>query len=111
MDVDRSVYSHDPIGLLTLWHDSLTTHQSKALHPFSLAEISGISSRIQSVSCENTELAVVAVLYYYFKQTKISVEVLHCIGTQSQIAYLFDLSRRQVGLYWNALEQWLNPLY
>jgi len=48
--------------------------------------------------------AVAAALYHYFKTHVVSAEVREQVGTQSSLAYYFDIFQ---GTHWNSMEVWL----
>lgn len=98
--------------LLIQWLESLDIVQYQVMKEMPVESLASLAtndkqSRIREHSMR---ASVAAVLYHYFKTRTISDEVRQQIGTQSTLAYYFDLSHGTVARHWSALENWLHPV-
>jgi hypothetical protein len=63
--------------------------------------------RLSRTRQPSMKAAVAAALYHYFKTHVVSAEVREQVGTQSSLAYYFDIFQGTLSRHWNSMEVWL----
>ena len=101
-----------PLALITSWRESLTSEQTRELSKFPSVDIARLAAtyRASRVKKPSWNVSVGAVLYHYFKVSKLPMDLVYSVGTQASLAYYFNVDKSVLARHWSALEVWLCPV-